>query len=79
MNVFLGDTVTLVRNETYVTGAVSGVVLDKNKQLERIYIEGLTAPFWLADNWKFLETEEEEEEEVSYLRQLIKGDKNGTL
>ena len=63
MNVFLGDTVTLVRNETYVTGAVSGVVLDKNKQLERIYIEGLTAPFWLTDNWKFLETEEDKEEE----------------
>jgi len=29
MNVFLGDTVTIARDETYVTGAVSGVVLDK--------------------------------------------------
>ena len=63
MQVFLGDTVTLVRNDTYVTGAVSGVVLDKNKLLERIYIEGLTAPFWMADNWKFLETEYEDEQE----------------
>ena len=63
MNVFLGDTVTLVRDETLVTGAVSGVVLDKHKLLERIYIEGLTTPFWMADNWKFIETEHEDEEE----------------
>jgi len=63
MNVFLGDTVTIARDETYVTGAVSGVVLDKNKLLERIYIEGLTAPFWMADNWKFLDNEEENEDE----------------
>jgi hypothetical protein len=31
MQVFLGDRVTLVKNESYITGAVTGVVLGQNK------------------------------------------------
>lgn len=63
MQVFLGDRVTLCRYDTFITGAVSGVVLDNNKQLERVYIEGLSVPFWLADNWRFVEEEQNWEEE----------------
>jgi hypothetical protein len=63
MQVFLGDRVTICRNDTYITGAVSGVVLDNNKQLDRVYIEGLSMPFYLGDNWKFVQDEEWEEEE----------------
>jgi len=64
MQVFLGDRVTIAKEDTWVTGTITGIVLDKVKQLERVYIEGLSAPFWLSDNWKFIdETEWDEEEE----------------
>ncbi len=60
MQVFLGDSVTIEKSDTWVTGCVTGIVLDKAKQLERIYIEGIEAPFWLYQGWKFVEEEKEE-------------------
>ena len=66
MQVFLGDRVTLAKDDTWITGAVSGVVLDKNKQLERVYIEELDQPFWMGAGWKFIDDDEfttNEEEE----------------
>jgi len=63
MQVFLGDRVTVVRGLTYITGAVSGVVLDKSKQLERVYLEHIDSPIWMYEGWRFIEETEWEEEE----------------
>ena len=63
MQVFLGDRVTVVKGLTYITGAVSGVVLDKSKQLERVYLEHIDTPIWMYEGWRFIEETEWEEEE----------------
>lgn len=63
MQVFLGDRVTVVKGLTYITGAVSGVVLDKSKQLERVYLEHIESPIWMYEGWRFIEETEWEEEE----------------
>jgi hypothetical protein len=68
MQVFLGDEVTLLKEieptPTYVTGQVAGVVLDNHKGVERIYIHGIDAAFWMHDGWKFVDMEEEEDDEI---------------
>ena len=61
MQVFLGDTVTLIKNDTWVTGQVRGMVLDEHKMVERIYMRDLDGVFWMKDGWKFGEVEYEEE------------------
>ena len=58
MQIFLGDLVTIMKNDTWVTGTVSGIVLDSRRELERVYIESIDMAFWMADNWKFVEDEE---------------------
>lgn len=64
MLVMLGDTVTLVKNDTWVTGQVAGVVLDDARELERIYLHDLNYAFWVSHGWKIVdETEQEEEDE----------------
>ena len=63
MQVFLGDRVTLVKEDTFITGAVSGIVLDKTKQLERVYIEHIDSPIWMYQGWRFVEEAEWEREE----------------
>ncbi len=63
MQLFLGDQVTLTKGSTYITGPVSGVVLDDRRELERVYIEGIDQAFWMSKNWKFVEEQEEEWEE----------------
>lgn len=66
MNVFLGDSVTLIKDcdedQTMVSGQVTGIVLDKNKDLERIYVQGIDTAFYMFDGWKFMELVEDEEE-----------------
>lgn len=66
MSVFLGDVVTIMKednnNPTMVTGQVSGVVLNDTKQLERIYIHGFDSPFYMDRGWLFVETEDEDAE-----------------
>jgi len=69
MQVFLGDQVTLVKDidETtpaYVTGKVSGILLDDRKTLERIWIHGFENSFWLSQGWKFIEELEEDDDEL---------------
>lgn len=65
MSVFLGDTVTIMKddpeNHAMVTGQVSGVVLNDKKQLERIYIHGFDIPFYMDRGWLFVEGEDEDE------------------
>jgi|TARA_R110000803_G_scaffold107000_3_gene175137 hypothetical protein len=63
MQLFLGDRVTLVKEDTFITGAISGIVLDKTKQLERVYIEHIDSPVWMYQGWRFVEDTEWEEEE----------------
>lgn len=66
MNVFLGDNITLVWEQegdpTFVTGQVSGIVLDRHKKVERIYIAGIDHAFWMSQGWKFVDEIEEEDE-----------------
>lgn len=68
MNVFLGDIVT-IRNEThddeaptFVTGQIKGLVLNESKQVERVYIHNIQAAFVMSAGWKFLDNDEEVEE-----------------
>jgi len=66
MQVFLGDEVTLLRtmsNDTslLISGQVSGVALDDNKQLERIWLHGMDSSFWMSQGWRFIDEEEEED------------------
>lgn len=63
MQVFLGDTVTLIKNDTWITGQVRGIVLDEHKQVERVYMSDIEGSFWMKDGWKFTEETEYEEEE----------------
>jgi hypothetical protein len=69
MQVFLGDQVTLVNdktdeeNPTFVTGQVSGIVLDANKKVHRIYIHNISDAFYMFEGWKFVEDFEEPEDD----------------
>lgn len=61
MQVFLGDNVTLLNDRvdeespTFVTGQVKGIVLNENKQVERIYIHNLQESLWMSQGWRFVE------------------------
>jgi hypothetical protein len=64
MQVFLGDQVTLMHsaepeNPTFVSGQITGIVLDKHKKVERVYVQGVDAAFWMSDGWKFVDDDEE--------------------
>ena len=65
-SVFLGDTVTIMKedieNPVWVTGQVSGVVLNDMKKLERIYIHGFDVPFYMDRGWLFVEQEDDDGE-----------------
>ena len=62
MLVMLGDTVTLVKQDTWITGQVAGVVLNDKRELERVYIHNINIPFYLSDGWRIVDDEEEGEE-----------------
>ncbi len=69
MQVFLGDEVTLLKEiepqPTIVTGQVAGIVLDKHKAVERVYIHGIDNGFWMHEGWKFIDHElEDDDDEV---------------
>jgi hypothetical protein len=59
MNLFLGDRITVMRNDTWVTAKVRGIILDKHGELERIYFDSLESAFYLADGWKITDESEE--------------------
>lgn len=68
MQVFLGDAISLMKetteDPTMVTGRVTGIVLDDKKEIERIYIHGITMPFWMTDGWLFMDVEDDEDGEI---------------
>jgi hypothetical protein len=63
MNVFLGDTVTLLNdrhdeeNPTFITGQIKGIVLNEIKQVERVYLHSLSESLWMSDGWRFVDDE----------------------
>lgn len=67
MQLFLGDRITLVKGETYITAKTRGIVLDAHGQVERIFLDELDNSFYLDTGWKIVdeveETYEEEEED----------------
>lgn len=67
MNLLLGDEVTVQReignDLTYVTGRVSGVVLNDHGELRYFYLKGIDSAFYMNDGWKFQEEWEEGEED----------------
>lgn len=69
MQVFLGDVVTLMNIKhdenypTYVTGQIKGIVLNDAKQVDRVYIHNLSSGLAMIDGWKFVDHDEEVEED----------------
>jgi hypothetical protein len=61
MQVFLGDLVTIIKDETFITGRIEGLKMIHGK-LERIAITSIDSWFWLSDGWLFAEEETEEED-----------------
>jgi hypothetical protein len=61
VNVFLGDSVTLLNdrhdeeNPTFITGQVKGIVLNELKQVERVYLHNLTESLWMSQGWRFVD------------------------
>ena len=66
MNILLGDDVTVQRqigdDMTFVTGRVSGLVLNDHGELRYFYIKGIDSAFWMNEGWKFQDIEEEEDD-----------------
>lgn len=63
MQVFLGDIVTVTKEEVFITGRVNGVKLDKG-QLECVSFEHIDIWFYMWQGWKFIDTKEEYEDDV---------------
>lgn len=63
MQLFLGDQVTITKNEAFISGQVSGIVLDDRKELERLYIHEIDMPFWMSQGWKIVDEDETFDEE----------------
>jgi hypothetical protein len=69
MQVFLGDIITLINetinedNPSYVTGQVRGIVLSEHKQVSHVFIHGLDRPMLMSNGWKFLDHQNEIQEE----------------
>jgi hypothetical protein len=68
VNVFLGDSVTLLNdrhdeeNPTFITGQIKGIVLNELKQVERVYLHNLTESLWMSDGWRFVDEEVAEDD-----------------
>jgi hypothetical protein len=68
MQVFLGDSVTLLNDRhdeespTFITGQVKGIVLNENKQVERVYLHSLSESLWMSDGWRFVDSDVPEDD-----------------
>ena len=56
----IGDTVTVYKGDTTITGKVAGLVMDnEGSQIARVYIQELTEnSFWMSLGWSVIENEE---------------------
>ena len=66
-SLFLGDTITMVReigdDVTHITGKVMGIVTeDRTGEIKYITIKGIEQAIWLNQNWKFVDNENVEYE-----------------
>lgn len=61
MQIFLGDRITLIKGDTWVTGSCNGIILDERKEIQRLYIHGINDAFWFSAGWKLADEEEEYE------------------
>jgi hypothetical protein len=59
MMVLLGDEITLMKGDTWITGPCSGIVLDDQRELDRLYIHGIDMPFYLSAGWKLVEEDDD--------------------
>lgn len=68
MNIFLGDYISVLKETkaepTVVSGKCSGIVLDANSEVERVYIAGIDGAFFMSSGWKFIDDEEDNDAEV---------------
>lgn len=56
----IGDTVTVYKGDTTITGKVAGLVMDnKGSQIARVYIQELTDySFWMSLGWSVIENKD---------------------
>lgn len=56
----IGDTVTVYKGDTTITGKVAGLVMDENgSQIARVYIQELTDySFWMSLGWSVIENKD---------------------
>lgn len=56
----IGDTVTVYKGDTTITGKVAGLVMDREgSQIERIYLQELTETgFWMSLGWSVVKNED---------------------
>lgn len=68
MNIFLGDYITVIKETkaepTMVSGKCSGIVLDSNSEVERVYIAGIDGAFFMSSGWKFVDDQEDDDAEI---------------
>lgn len=60
MQLFLGDWVTIRKNESYVSGRVNGLKTNKG-ELERLSFKEVNSWFAIKDGWRFVIEEEDNE------------------
>lgn len=60
MQIFLGDRITIMKGDTWITGQISGVTLDDRGDLERIKFQHIDSQFWMSQGWKFVDEESTE-------------------
>lgn len=63
MQLFLGDWVTIRKNESYISGRVNGLKMNKG-ELERLSFEEVNGWFSMKDGWLFVIEMEEDENDV---------------
>lgn len=56
----IGDTVTVYKGDTTITGKVAGLVMDEDgSQIARVYIQELTDySFWMSLGWSVIENKD---------------------
>lgn len=56
----IGDTVTVYKGDTTITGKIAGLVMDENgSQIARVYIQELTDySFWMSLGWSVIENKD---------------------
>lgn len=59
MQIFLGDRITLLKGDTFVTGQCSGVVLSDSREIYQLFIHGIVVPFQFP-YWRVVEEDETE-------------------